>query len=265
MEETSTNSQRLRTIIALTSGGLTTRIHEFWTHPRLRNLYPEFLFGLYGIVVASSPLIRYAAVEAEKLSSEDAIARILAPYLLEHAEEETGHEEWLLEDLISLGIGRAQVLNRLPYTSVSSLVGSQYYMAAHVHPVAMLGYLAVLENPAAPEFLEGVAQRNHLPIESFSTLLKHARLDVGHVAEFDQMLDNLALTQKQRDVMTMSAISSVSYLEAFFEEVLEHFNRTDDERLPNSIFHYGRKHSATHASSAEELRASEAEGHLALR
>jgi len=265
MEETSTNSQRLRTIIALTSGGLTARIHEFWTHPRLGDLYPEFLFGLYGIVVASTPLIRHAGVEAEKLASADPLARLLAPYLQEHAEEETGHEEWLLEDLATLGFGREQVLHRLPYTSVSSLVGSQYYLAAHVHPVAMLGYLAVLENPAAPEFLEEVAHRNHLPIESFSTLLKHARLDVGHVAEFDHMLDTLQFTQKQRDIMTMSAISSVSYLEAFFEEVLEHFNRADDEHWANSIFHYGSRQSPIQASRAEALRANEAAGQLALK
>jgi hypothetical protein len=265
MEETCTNSQRLRSIIALTSGGLSTRIHEFWMHTSLGDLYPEFLFGLYGIVVASTPLIRHAAMEAEKLASADPLARLLAPYLHEHAEEETGHERWLLEDLECLGFGREQVLHRLPYTSVAKLVGAQYYLAAHVHPVAMLGYLSVLENPASPEFLEGVAQRNHLPIESFSTLLKHARLDVGHVAEFDHMLDSLSLTQRQRDIMTMSAISSVSYLEAFFEEVLEHFNRADDDHGVDGIFHYGLQHSPTQASSAEEVRASEAEGHLALK
>ena len=48
-------------------------------------------------------------------------------YYLEHAEEESGHEEWLLNDLASFGIARDQVSQRLPYPTVAALVGVQYY------------------------------------------------------------------------------------------------------------------------------------------
>jgi len=248
MQDTRTNSQRLRATIDLTAGPLSQRIYEFWTHPQLGNLYPEFLFGLYGAVVASTPVIRQAAIEAELLPPSDCLAHRLAPYLHEHADEEQGHEEWLLEDLAVLGFDRDQVLNRLPYISVASLVGSQYYLARHVHPVAILGYIAVLENPASPEFLEGVAERNDLPIESMSTLLRHARLDEGHVAEFDRMLDSLSLSPMQRDVMTASAIATVSNLEAFFTDVLEHFSRMVDGRSSDGIFYREPKPSASDVS-----------------
>jgi len=248
MTETCTNSQRLRATIAFTSGGLSKRVHEFWTHPCLGELYPEFLFGLYGMIVASAPLLRHAALEAERLAASDRLASQLAPYLHEHAAEEQGHEEWVLDDLFSLGFDRHQVCARLPYTSVSALVGSQYYLARHVQPVAILGYLAVVENPPSPEYLEGVAVRTGLPVESMSALLRHAHLDKKHVADFDKMLDSLSLTTKQRDVMTASAIATVSYLEAFFEDVLEHFGRSVDRDLSERIFYRAAKPSVSAVS-----------------
>jgi hypothetical protein len=231
-----TNSQRLRATIALVSTGLSSRIHAFWNHPRLAELYPEFLFALHGIVAASTPVMEQASHEAARLAASDPIAARLAPYLLEHAEEERGHDEWILDDLERLGIDRERVAARLPYPSVATLVGAQYYWARHAHPVAMLGYLAVLENPAAPEFLESVAARTGIPHSSMSTLLRHARLDVGHVAEFDRMLDTLPLSEQHRDIMTTSAIAAVSYLDAFFADVLERFSRIDDTQLSKSIF-----------------------------
>jgi hypothetical protein len=258
MKDTRTNSRRLRDTIRLTGGPLSQRIYEFWSHPQLGNLYPEFLFGLYGTVVASTPVIRHAAIEAERLSPSDDLARRLTPYLHDHADEEQGHDEWLLEDLAVLDFDRDRVFNRLPFTSVSALVGSQYYLARHVHPVAILGYIAVLENPAAPEFLESVAERNGLPMASMSTLLRHARLDEGHVAEFDRMLDSLAVTPLQRDVMTASAIACVSHLEAFFVEVLEHFSRMADGRFPDGFFYRDTK---SPASDAIEVADGQTSGH----
>ncbi len=237
MERAATQSQRLRTIIALTSGRLSECIRQMWMHPRLGELYPEFLFALYGVVKASAPLLRFAAQEAERLKLEDPVAEQLAGYFLEHAEEESGHDVWLLDDLARLGFDQPQVFDRLAYTSVANLVGSQYFLAAHAHPAAILGYLAVLENPAAPEFFEAVAGRTGVPTEAMSTLLKHARLDIEHLAEFDRMLDALPFTGKQSDIMTRSAISCVAQLEAFFEEILERFDRIDDARLQKGVFY----------------------------
>jgi heme oxygenase-like protein len=237
MSENCTNSQRLRATIAIASGTLSERAHELWTHPRFGELYPEFLFAIYGMVVSSTPMLRQAALEADRLAASDALASQLAPYLHAHAKEEQGHEEWVLDDLSFLGFDRDRVFSRLPYTSVSALIGSQYYLARHVHPVAVLGYIAVVENPKSPEYLEDLAVRTGLPVESMSTLLRHSHLDKVHVADFDRMLDSLSLTPMQRDVMTASGIATVSYLEAFFADVLEHFGRSADRHLSKGIFH----------------------------
>lgn len=230
------HSLRLRRTIAMASDALSTRIERFWAHPRLAELYPEFLFAAYGVICASTPLLDAAADEAALRPESDKLANMLAPYLREHAQEEDGHEQWLLDDLELCGISRARVLERIPYPSVATLAGAQHFWLRHVHPVAILGYLAVLENPASPAFLERIAHQSGLPVAAMSAHMRHARLDVKHVAEFDAMLDILPLTQHHADIIATSAIASVAHLDAFFADVLERFNRITDPTLSRTIF-----------------------------
>lgn len=69
----------------------------------------------------------------------------LATYLERHVDEERQHDDWLLEDLAELGVAREDVWGRIPSPNIAALVGSQYYWMRHYHPVALLGYIAVLE------------------------------------------------------------------------------------------------------------------------
>jgi hypothetical protein len=231
------HSRRLRRTISLVSGSLLRKIESLWGHPRLPELYPEFLFATLGVICASTPILETAAQEAELRSAEgDALCRVLAPYLREHAAEENGHDLWLLDDLEVCGILRDRVLERVPYVSAAVLAGTQHFWVRHAHPVAVLGYLAVLENPASPEYLREVARRTGIPLAAMSTLLRHAELDVTHVAEFDAMLDGLELGQRELDVLTTSAIAAVAQLDAFFADVLEHIGRADEAELSHTIF-----------------------------
>ncbi len=230
------HSRRLRRTIALVSGSLTDRIASFWRHPRFAELYPEFLFATYGVICASTPILDAAAEEAERRSPTDDLARVLAPYLRDHAREEDGHDLWLLEDLEFCGVERERVARRVPYPSAATLAGTQHFWVRHAHPVAVLGYLAVLENPASPAFLQGVAERTGLPLRAMSAHYRHAQLDVTHVAEFDEMLDGLPLEGKHIDILTTSAVTAVAHLDAFFEEILERFEQIEDPVRRPGIF-----------------------------
>lgn len=231
-----THSQRLRETVALVRGRLNSLIHEVWIHPRLSELFPEFLFAMYGITVASAPAMRAAAMRCSVLDNADPLAAWLRQYYLEHADEESGHEQWLLDDLASFGIARNLVLQRLPYQSVAALVGVQYYWMFHVHPIAYLGYISVVEEPAAMEFLETTSRRTGIALSSMSGHVMHARLDPDHVAEFDAALDALPLTQQHRDLITVSAIATVAHLENVFSDILEHFERISDSASAATIF-----------------------------
>ena len=230
-----THSQRLRETISLVRGRLDSLIRDVWFHPGLSELFPEFLFAMYGITVASAPAMRTAADCCSALA-DDPLAAWLREYYLEHAEEESGHEQWLLGDLASFGIPRDRVLQRLPYPSVAALVGVQYYWMLHVHPIAYLGYISVVEEPASMEFLETASRRTGIPLSSMSGHVMHAKLDPDHVAEFDAALDSLPLLQQHQDLISVSAIATVSLLENVFSDILQHFKYISDPATAATIF-----------------------------
>ena len=104
------------------------------------------------------PLTEAALARAREL--DEPLAEPLARYLEEHVDEELGHDETLLGDLELLGVDRANVLERMPSPAVAALVGGQYYWILHYHPVAFLGYVALMEGyPPTPELIESSSAR----------------------------------------------------------------------------------------------------------
>src|SRR5687767_9065132 len=144
-------SQTLRRKINLAHPGLREASGRIWNHPELSGLFPEFLITIHQVIRATVPALETAASCARARGSSDPIAIELAEYFEHHAVEERGHDEWLLDDISALGISRGEVLRRLPSPAVASLVGSQYYWMFHHHPIAYVGYTAVLEGPASVE------------------------------------------------------------------------------------------------------------------
>ena len=191
-----------------------------WDDPAFGRLYARYLFDLHAIVRASVPMMEAALACARARSGDDEVAAHLTDYLAAHVREEHGHDDWLLDDLIRLGHSRAEVLRRIPSASVASLAGAQYYWIHHYHPVAVLGYLAVLEgSPPDAAHLEHVAARTGLPLECFSTMVKHARLDPYHKDDLDRFIDGLPLTREHAAVIGVSAFHTVHALCRVITEV----------------------------------------------
>src|SRR4029079_128797 len=104
------NAARGRGALGLVFGELVRAGERFVGHPRIRELYPEYLFTVHSIIRASVPIMEMARERALSLSSGDQVAADLADYLVEHIEEERGHDEWLLGDLEAIGVDRRTVL-----------------------------------------------------------------------------------------------------------------------------------------------------------
>lgn len=135
---------------------------------------------MYQVIAASENLLR-TAIEACDGSE---FGNLLSAYLQAHLTEERGHEKWLAADLATAGID----VKAMPLSlKAVEMAGTQYYMIQHVHPVSLLGYMAVLEGNATPletvEELEAAHGK-----ELFRTLRYHAEHDIDHAKDLDDFI-----------------------------------------------------------------------------
>jgi hypothetical protein len=217
---TTSFSSVLRRKIALALPPLVAAQRRLDQYPDPAAAWLAFLGVLYGSIRASVPLLEAARDRARDLSPADPLAAGLVDYLHRHAEEERGHDEWLLQDLQSVGVASAELLSRPPSGAVAALVGAQYYWVLHYHPVCVLGYLMVIEgNPPDRRRLQDLQNRSGLPASAFRTMLEHADLDIGHAAELADLLDRLPLSPNHNEALGLSAISTVAGLTRLLKEM----------------------------------------------
>jgi pyrroloquinoline quinone (PQQ) biosynthesis protein C len=214
------NSQLLRRKIELLLPAFAGAGRRLWTHPRVRDIYPDYLFMVHSMIRASVPLMETARDRAAAME-DDAVAAGVADYLRQHIREEMHHDDWLLDDAERLGRDRARLLERAPSPKVAQLVGAQYYWILHYHPVALLGYIAILEGyPPSVEMVDDLVDRTGYPAEVFHTLRKHAHLDPYHRDGLNAALDGLPLEPRHTSIVGVSAIQTISLFVDAIDELL---------------------------------------------
>jgi hypothetical protein len=217
-----TPSVRLRRKIDFMIDPFAASCRALVTHPRLAELWPAYLITQHAIIRATVPLTEAAAARAAELADTDLVAPGLARYLEEHVEEEQGHDDTLLDDLELIGVDRASVRDRMPSPAVASLVGSQYYWIHHHHPIAFLGFIALMEgHPPSPELVETLISATGYPLAAFRTFVEHGELDPGHRDRLDRTIDSLPLTPEHEAIMGISAMYSATVLPLTIREILE--------------------------------------------
>ncbi|MGW1812872.1 iron-containing redox enzyme family protein [Streptomyces sp. NPDC002125] len=212
------SSARLRVTLGLLDADLLDAMAYMWREEELLPRYRRYLCAMHAVVRASVPLMERALERAVLLDvCGDPLAGPLAAYLREHIREEEGHDVWLLEDIRAAGSLPADALAPMPAPVVAALAGSQYYWIEHHHPVALLGYIAVLEGYApAAGLTSRIARTTGLPEAALRTVREHAALDTGHLDDLYALLDRLPLTRAQESDVTVSALHSLDALTRLF-------------------------------------------------
>jgi Iron-containing redox enzyme len=168
------------------------------------------------------PLTEAALRQSRAQDGAEPLAAPLAEYLAEHVEEELHHDETLLGDLEVLGIDRGSVAERMPSPDVAALVGQQYYWILHFHPIAFLGYVAVMEGfPPTPELIETLIERTGFPPQAFKTFIEHSELDPGHRDHLDRTVDSLPLEARHEAALGVSAIATAAMAARSLERLVE--------------------------------------------
>lgn len=179
---------------------------RLWDHERVADYVLPFLTLMHQVVRASVPLMEAASRRSAERADSDPLCRRLRDYLDTHIEEERYHDRWILEDLQAGGVDADDVLSRMPPANVAAMVGAQYYWIEHHHPVALLGYIRLLEgNPPSLRHIDRLIAVTKLPAGVFRTYRMHGELDPHHLEDLDRLFDSLPLTPDLAGLVETSA------------------------------------------------------------
>lgn len=153
-----------------------------------RDLVLKNLVFIYHTSVATEKLLMDAAIKAiSKVEHTDIglfIERI-HEYYHKHSAEEKDESEVLLQDLQSV-----RVYPGLPDRYAMAMIGSQYYMINHLHPVCLLGYLAVQEADFTKK--ETVDILADLYGENLCRFMRmHVERDPEHARELGELIEEV--------------------------------------------------------------------------
>ena len=206
----------------LMSARLWAASHRLWQHEEFARMYPCLLFRSYCIARAAVSFLQAAAARLESMVESDPAAAGLLTFLESFIPEETGHDEWMLEDLEALGISRQQVQALIPPPVVAGLIGAQYYWIAHHHPVSVLGFffLGETSGPRTDE-VEELIRRTGLPRTACRAFLRHAVLDLKHGSDIERVIDTLPLTSDHLSMIGVSLAHTIHGIALSTEEIVD--------------------------------------------
>ena len=151
--------------------------------------YRKLLLELYHVVWHFNPV---CAAAASRIPDAQRQVRY---FLYEHMHEESGHEEWVRNDLEAVGVGAAATEAHEPSAYTRTLVGYNYWAADRRHPCSALGMLYTLEviasvygGPFAAAIKEALLLEGERGI---SFINSHATMDAEHMAELRKILNTL--------------------------------------------------------------------------
>jgi hypothetical protein len=205
-------SEITRARIDLASAPLYEATEQMLARKEVAKLIVSHSVLLHQITRASVPLMELARSQCMR-RADDPVCSAFGPYLTHHIEEEMHHDEWTLQDFEAIGVDRSAVLEGLPAGNIAALVGAQYYWVLHHHPIALLGYMLMLECNAPTAELVGELQgKTGLPEAFFRSHQVHATLDPHHQAELLQLMDDLPLQDAHVKLVNESIMHTASAL-----------------------------------------------------
>jgi len=150
-----------------------------------RELYVAFLTQAYHHVRHTVPLLMAvgARVPDRHAWLRDAI--------LHYLEEETGHDEWILNDIERAGGDRAAAAASEPSVATEAMIAYAYDTVARRNPLGFFGMVHVLEGTSVALALNAagrIQQALGLPVSAFTYLRSHGELDQEHINDLAGIL-----------------------------------------------------------------------------
>jgi long-subunit acyl-CoA synthetase (AMP-forming)/heme oxygenase len=138
--------------------------------------------------------------------------------LQEYIVEETGHEEWILEDIRNAGGNADAVRQGEPRMATELMVSYAYDYVGRINPVGFFGMVFVLEGTStqlAQRGAEALMQSLDLPESCFHYLLSHGALDLKHMQFFQALMDRLDEPEDQAAVIHVAKRMFILFANVF--------------------------------------------------
>jgi pyrroloquinoline quinone (PQQ) biosynthesis protein C len=169
-----------------------------------REAYLAYLAQAWHHVRQTCPLLIHARAICG--ADDSPYARALNEYIA----EETGHDDWILDDIAALGGDVAAVRASDPAPPTQAMIGYAYYAIEHVSPFALLGMVHVLEGVSAG-IATGAAAKLRASTRAgdgggFSYLESHGALDQDHVVFFRDLVNGLDDPRAEQAIVSTARI-----------------------------------------------------------
>jgi pyrroloquinoline quinone (PQQ) biosynthesis protein C len=178
--------------------------------------YRRLLLELYHVVWHFNPI---CAAAASRVGDEQ---RAIRYFLYEHMHEESGHEEWVINDLEAMGIARSEAEAAPPSPFIATLCGYNYWSADRRHPCSALGMMYALEviasvygGPFASALRESLLLEGDRGVSFISS---HATMDTEHMVALRKILNTLT-DPKAQAAIEESAIVNFHHFARMFEAI----------------------------------------------
>jgi pyrroloquinoline quinone (PQQ) biosynthesis protein C len=178
--------------------------------------YRALLLELYHVVWHFNPVCAAAA------SRVPDTLRQVRYFLYEHMHEESGHEQWVMNDLAAVGVKETGALAHEPSVHALALAGYNYWSADRRHPCSVLGMMYTLEVIASVyggTFSSAIRESLLLDGDrGVSFISSHAEMDAAHMAELRVVLNTVEDEQAQAAI-TESALFNFHHFTRLFEAI----------------------------------------------
>jgi heme oxygenase len=160
--------------------------------------YVAFLREAYHHVRHTVPLLQ--ATKAALPAHHDWLRAPLDEYI----DEESGHDEWILNDIAACGADADAVRHGRPGHATEVMVAYAYDTIARGNPLGFFGMVHVLEGTSVSLALmaaDAIQVPLRLTDAAFSYLRSHGTLDVEHTAHFARLMNRIEDPQDQADIV----------------------------------------------------------------
>jgi long-chain acyl-CoA synthetase len=150
-----------------------------------RELYVAFLTQAYHHVRHTVPLLMAVGARVPERHGR------LRDAVLHYLEEETGHDEWILNDIARAGGDRDAAAASEPAVATEAMIAYAWDTVMRRNPLGFFGMVHVLEGTSVALALDAadrIQRTLDLPTSAFTYLRSHGELDKQHVNDLAGIL-----------------------------------------------------------------------------